>query len=111
MEKNIEKDQNINNEDKILNENNPFIKFIEDYYGYFKLFISPKNMHQIGKVNKKLMTLRLIDIGNKLYHKKEYKKNKLKKIISVRILININNFFFFYRTMTKIIIKVGKIFL
>lgn len=80
----------LNDENNIENQNNkPFIKFIEDYYGYFKFFISPEKMHEIGKVNKKLMSLNLIDKGNDLLHKKENKIKKMKKIILVSLILNI----------------------
>ena len=91
MENNIEKkdDDNINvingkNEHKNIN-NNLFINFIEDYYGFFKQFISFEDLYNIGKVNKKLMSLFLIDKGNNLYNKIESKKIQINQIISVSL--------------------------
>lgn len=80
------KDDNSKNKFKNM-EDNKFIIFMEDYYGYFKNFIGFKDLYEIGKVNLKLMSLFLIDKGNNLYHKKESKKNKLKQIISISIYI------------------------
>jgi hypothetical protein len=82
MEENLEALNDGSN--KKNQNNNPFVNFIEDYYGYFKLFISSENMYEIGKINKKLMSLNLIDTGNILLHKKENKIKKMKKIIIVR---------------------------
>jgi hypothetical protein len=91
MENNIENkdDDNINvingkNEHKNIN-NNLFINFIEDYYGFFKQFISFEDLYNIGKVNKKLMSLFLIDKGNNLYNKIESKKIQINQIISVSL--------------------------
>ena len=91
MENNIEKkdDDNINvingkNEHKNIN-NNLIINFIEDYYGFFKQFISFEDLQNIGKVNKKLMSLFLIDKGNNLYNKIESKKIQINQIISVSL--------------------------
>ena len=105
MEENLEALNDGSN--KKNQNNNPFVNFIEDYYGYFKLFISSENMHEIGKVNKKLMSLNLIDTGNILLHKKENKIKKMKKIIIVRsiyILYIIN-----YSIFRIVIVKVRTI--
>lgn len=83
IEINEEGDFNINtNKNK---NNNLFINFIEEYYGYFKQFISFKDLYNFGKVNHKLMSLFLIDKGNILLHKKELKIIKLKNILLVSI--------------------------
>ena len=86
MEKNKENNLNDNNLINKVNknknkENNSFITFIEEYYGYFKQFILFKDLYNIGKVNRKIMSLFLIDKGNNLIHKKELKINKLKRIV------------------------------
>ena len=101
----------LSDKNNIENKNDkPFVKFVEDYYGYFKLFISPENMHEIGKVNKKLMSLNLINTGNILLHKKENKIKKMKKIILVRS-IHISyliNYTIFRNVIVKVRIE-GKI--
>lgn len=87
MENNCQKnykDDNSKNELKNI-KNNRFTTFMEDYYGFFKNFIEAKDLYEIGKINRKLMSLFLIDKGNKLYLKKESKKNILKQILSVSI--------------------------
>ena len=102
----------LNNGNNIENQNNkPFVNFIEDYYGYFKLFISPENMHEIGKVNKKLMSLNLIDTGNILLHKKENKIKKMKKIILVSLiyLSYLINYSIFRIVIVKVRTTEGKI--
>ena len=109
MKDNIEA---LNDGNNIENQNNkPFVNFIEDYYGYFKLFISSENMHEIGKVNKKLMSLNLIETGNILLHKKENKIKKMKKIILVRsIYISyIINYSIFRIVIVKVRTIEGKI--
>lgn len=89
MKDNIEALNDGNNIEK--QNNKPFVNFIEDYYGYFKLFISSENMHEIGKVNKKLMSLNLIDTGNILLHKKENKiKNEKNYISKIKLYIIYN---------------------
>ena len=90
MENNIKKkdDKIINNDDKNEQKkinNNLFIKFIEDYYGFFKQFISFEDLYNIGKLNRKLISLFLIDKGKNLYEKKELKKVQLSQIISVSL--------------------------
>lgn len=76
---------NSKNEQKKLN-GNLFVNFIEDYYGFFKQFISFEDLYNIGKLNRKLISLFLIDKGKNLYKKKEIKKAQLNQIISVSIL-------------------------
>jgi hypothetical protein len=91
MENNLEKNEKINNNSKDiknqLNKSDSLIKFFEDYYGYFKQFISKDDLFKIGKINRKIMSLIIIDKGNYLYCEKETKKDKLKKIINVSIYI------------------------
>ena len=95
MENNIEKKEEIIN-NKILNDNqnngnNKFIKFLEEYYGFFKQFISFEELYKICKVNHNLLSLFLVDKGNKLYHEKDLKLKKLKHIIAlVRIIFKIH---------------------
>ena len=76
---------NSKNEQKKLN-GNLFVNFIEDYYGFFKQFISFEDLYNIGKLNRILISLFLIDKGKNLYKKKEIKKAQLNQIISVSIL-------------------------
>ena len=95
MENNIEeyKEEKIKNNNKNIIKivDNSFIKFLEEYYGHFKQFISFDKLYQIGKVSHKLLSLFIIDKGNKLYQEKESKIKKLKRIISlVRTFIKIN---------------------
>ena len=87
MENNIEisEEENFNINRNKNKDNNLFISFIEEYYGYFKQFISFKDLYNLGKVNHKIMSLFLIDKGNILLHKKELTKNKLKNIVLVSI--------------------------
>lgn len=86
----------LSDKNNIENKNDkPFVKFVEDYYGYF---------------NKKLMSLNLINIGNILVHKKENKIKKMKKIILVRS-IHISyliNYTIFRNVIVKVRIE-GKI--
>ena len=91
--------ENLNDNNNIINSNNSncnsicnenkkndsFIKFFEEYYGYFKQFITKEDLYKIGKINKKTMSLILIDKGNYLHRLKESKKKKIKIIISVSI--------------------------
>ena len=63
-------------------KNDSFIKFFEEYYGYFKQFITKEDLYKIGKINKKTMSLILIYKGNYLHRLKESKKKKIKLIIS-----------------------------
>ena len=76
---------NINNEDIIYNNNkrfNLFISFMENYYGTFKQYLSEKEIFDIGKINKKLMSLVITDIGHNLYEHKNEKKEKMRQIIN-----------------------------
>ena len=110
MKDNVE---SLNDGNNIENQNNnkPFVKFIEEYYGYFKLFASPEIMHEIGKVSKKLMSLNLIDIGNALHHKKENKIKRMKKIILVSSnhISYIINYIMFRIAIIKVRATEGKI--
>ena len=54
--------------------------FLSENYGYFKQFISIKDLYEIGKVNKKFMTLFIIEEGHDLYNKQLLIKDKLKGI-------------------------------
>ena len=65
------------------NNNNPFITFIKENFGYFKQFLSKEETFNIGKINRKLMSLLIIDIGNNLYNQRKNKVEKLEQIISV----------------------------
>ena len=80
---NIIYNSNSNNIYNEIKKNDSFIKFFEEYYGYFKQFITKEDLNKIGKINKKTMSLILIDKGNYLHLLKESKKKKIKKIISV----------------------------
>jgi hypothetical protein len=68
-------------------------------------------MHEIGKVNKKLMSLNLIDTGNILLHKKENKIKKMKKIILVSLiyLSYLINYSIFRIVIVKVRTTEGKI--
>ncbi len=70
-----------------IKKSDSFINFFENYYGYFKTFISKDDLFNIGKINRKLMSLIIIDNGNYLFHEKENNKNRMKKIIEVSIHI------------------------
>lgn len=54
--------------------------FLSENYGYFKQFIPIKDLYEIGKVNKKFMTLFIIEEGHDLYNKQLLIKDKLKGI-------------------------------
>lgn len=77
----VEKDDIKDN--KIEYTNNVFITFIEEYYGHFKQFVPFEVLYKIGKINRRLISLFLIDKGNKLYNKKKSKEEKLNMIILV----------------------------
>lgn len=79
MNDNFENDEN--NQLLINNQENPFISFMENYYGTFKKYLNKKELSNIGKINKKLMSLVIIDIGHNLYKQKNEKKEKMKNII------------------------------
>jgi hypothetical protein len=68
-------------------------------------------MYEIGKINKKLMSLNLIDTGNILLHKKENKIKKMKKIIIVRsiYILYIINYSIFRIVIVKVRTIEGKI--
>ena len=90
MENKFENDEDIktniinseNEDKKNIKKENPFIYFIENYYGKFKEFIGEKEISNIGKINKKLMSLVIIDIGHNLYLKKNEKMKKIRQIIN-----------------------------
>jgi hypothetical protein len=82
---------NINNEEKnndkmnnIIrnNKENSFVSFMENYYGSIKQYMEKKELINIGKVNKKLMSLTLIEMGHDLYDQKNDKKQKMRQIIN-----------------------------
>ena len=77
------------------NRKNNFLFFIENYFGYFKQYMTEKELLEICKTNKKTMSLSIIDLGNNLYKKKEEKKNKLKQIIKQKSVSNIKFIFYF----------------
>ena len=77
------------------NRKNNFLFFIENYFGYFKQYMTEKELLEICKINKKTMSLSIIDLGNNLYKKKEEKKNKLKQIIKQKSVSNIKFIFYF----------------
>ena len=77
------------------NRKNNFLFFIENYFGYFKQYTTEKELLEICKINKKTMSLSIIDLGNNLYKKKEEKKNKLKQIIKQKSVSNIKFIFYF----------------
>lgn len=82
MEKYLVEKEDIE-DNKIEYTNNVFITFIEEYYGHFKQFVPFEVLYKIGKVNRRLISLFLIDKGNKLYNKKKSKEEKLNMIILV----------------------------
>ena len=57
--------------------------------------MTEKELLEICKINKKTMSLSIIDLGNNLYKKKEEKKNKLKQIIKQKSVSNIKFIFYF----------------
>ena len=99
MENKFENDEDIkanindveNEDKKNIKKENPFIYFIENYYGKFKEFIGEKEISNIGKINKKLMSLVIIDIGHNLYLEKNEKKQKMRQIINSNLNNNNSN--------------------
>ena len=56
------------------------VLFLSENYGYFKQFTSIKDLYEIGKVNKKFMSLFIVEEGHELYNKQQLIRNKLKEI-------------------------------
>ena len=80
---NIEDINNISNKD--IKENikeNSFLIFMENYYGKIKQYLTSKELYDVGKINKKMMCLTLIEKGHNLYKEKNIKKQKIKNIIN-----------------------------
>jgi len=80
---NIENINNISNKD--IKENikeNSFLIFMENYYGKIKQYLTSKELYDVGKINKKMMCLTLIEKGHNLYKEKNIKKQKIKNIIN-----------------------------
>ena len=80
---NIENINNISNKD--IKENikeNPFLIFMENYYGKIKQYMTSKELYDVGKINKKMMCLTLIEKVHNLYKEKNTKKQKIKNIIN-----------------------------
>ena len=75
---NKEEIQDIKNKQK----ENPFLSFIENYYGTFKQYVTKKELTDFGKINKKVMSLVIVDIGHNLYEQKKEKKEKMREIIN-----------------------------
>ena len=90
MENKFENDEDIktniinseNEDKKSIKKENPFIYFMENYYGLFKQFVEKKEISNIGKINEKLMSLVIIDIGHNLYLVKNEKEEKMREIIN-----------------------------
>ena len=99
MENKFENDEDIkanindveNEDKKNIKKENSFIYFIENYYGKFMEFIGEKEISNIGKINKKLMSLVIIDIGHNLYLEKNEKKQKMRQIINSNLNNNNSN--------------------
>ena len=83
---NINGIENINNiSNKDIKENikeNSFLIFMENYYGKIKQYLTSKELYDVGKINKKMMCLTLIEKGHNLYKEKNTKKQKIKNIIN-----------------------------
>ena len=80
---NIENINNISNKD--IKENikeNSFLIFMENYYGKIKQYLTSKELYDVGKINKKMMCLTLIEKGHNLYKENNIKKQKIKNIIN-----------------------------
>ena len=81
---NIENINNISNND--IKENikeNPFLIFMENYYGKIKQYMTSKELFDMGKINRKMMCLTIIEKGHNLYLQKNAKKQKIKNIINI----------------------------
>ena len=55
---------------------------MENYYGKIKQYLTSKELYDVGKINKKMMCLTLIEKGHNLYKEKNTKKQKIKNIIN-----------------------------
>ena len=80
---NIENINNISNND--IKENikeNPFLIFMENYYGKIKQYMTSKELFDMGKINRKMMCLTIIEKGHNLYKQKYGKKQEIKNIIN-----------------------------
>ena len=80
---NIENINNISNND--IKENikeNTFLIFMENYYGKIKQYMTTKELFDMGKINRKMMCLTIIEKGHNLYKQKNGKKQKIKNIIN-----------------------------
>ena len=94
MDNKFENDEDIklninSNENLKINNNlkgNSFVFFMENYFGTIKQYETKKELFDIGKINKKLMSLVIIDIGHNLYQQKDEKKKKMKQIINNNFL-------------------------
>ena len=71
-----------NNDINYINKENKFLSFIENYYGSIKQYMTKKEMFDIGKINRKMISLSIIDKGNYLYKLKTAKKEKMRQIIN-----------------------------
>ena len=80
---NYENNNNIsNNTINNINKENKFLSFMEFYYGSIKQYMTKKELFDIGKLNRKMMSLTIIDKGNYLYKQKTEKKEKMRHIIN-----------------------------
>ena len=96
MNSNLDNDQeinsNVNNIENINNKSNndikenikenPFLIFMENYYGKIKQYMTTKELFDMGKINRKMMCLTIIEKGHNLYKQKNGKKQKIKNIIN-----------------------------
>ena len=83
LSNNIENINNISNNDiKPNNKENPFLSFMENYYGTIKQYMTEKELFDMGKINKKMMCLTIIEKGHDLYQQKNDKKQKIINIIN-----------------------------
>ena len=83
LSNNIENMNNITNNDiKPNNKENPFLSFMENYYGTIKQYMTEKELFDMGKINKKMMCLTIIEKGHDLYQQKNDKKQKIINIIN-----------------------------
>ena len=96
MENKFENDEdiklNINNnkniDSNINKKENLLLSFVENYYGTFKQYMTKKELFDMGKINKKLMSITLVDLGHSLYEQKKEKKDKMRQIINNNISNN-----------------------
>ena len=83
LSNNIENMNNISNNDiKPNNKENPFLSFMENYYGTIKQYMTEKELFDMGTINKKMMSLTIIEKGHDLYQQKNDKKQKIINIIN-----------------------------